>query len=254
MSHKLAIFFKTNLIHTSLIDLTRYFRISILCMKNISWNCWNIYLKCDLRNILATTSICNKNKKYRHLVYAEKWTLNMSCFCQNNRKVYFRASKAGELLTFLLLQNGPIHSTVNTNICWYVQYSYHFDLPFLQTLAVFCRTVFSFIFMKMRLLYWKYSVDRHCHLFRYIPFFVLVGTYIYPFLGSKKGMYRSKQKRICIGQDVIDGPHCTFWILFGTGEYFYPLTLLNSICFHQNFSIYFKWKRIEIRFFDTPAC
>ena len=91
MSHKLAIFFNTNLIHTSLIDLTWYFRISILCMKNISWNCWNIYLKCDLRNILATTSNCNK--KYRHLVYAEKWTLNMSCFCQNNRKVYFRASK-----------------------------------------------------------------------------------------------------------------------------------------------------------------
>ena len=68
-------------------------------------------------------------------------------------------------------------------------------------------------------------------------FFVLVDTY--PLVGSKKGMYWPKQKRICIDQDVIDGPHCTFLTLFGTGEYFNHLALFNSICFHQNFSIYF---------------
>ena len=155
----------------------------------------------------------------------------MSCFCQNNRKVYFRASKAGELLTFLLLQNGPIHSTVNTNI-----YRYNIlitlDLQFLQTLAVFCRTVFSFIFMKMRLLECGPSLSS----FWINTFFCLVDKYV-SFLGNVS--IRTK-KRICIDQDIIEGPHCTFLTLLGTGEYFYLLALFNSICFHQNFSIYIQ--------------
>ena len=157
---------------------------SILCMKNISWNCYNIYSKCDLRNILATTSICNK--KHRHLVYAKKWTLNMSCFCQNNRKVYFRASKAGELLTFLLLQNGPIHSTVNTNTCWY---------NILTTLDLqFCRHWLCFVGQYFRSFLWRW----HYYIENTVWIVIVIFLDTYPFLfWLIKFIYSEKATNFC---------------------------------------------------------
>ena len=143
----------------------------------------------------------------------------------------------GELLTFLLLQNGPIHSTVNTNICWYIQYSYHFRFVIFADIGCVLSDSIFVHFYEDETTILKIQCGPSLSSFSIHTLFCF-GWYIYPFLGSKKGMYRSKQKRICIGQDVIDGPHCTFLTLFGTGEYFYPLTLLNSICFHQNFSIF----------------
>ena len=63
MSHKMAIFFNTLVFNTYPFNSSREIFsdfYSILCMKNISWNCWNIYLKCDLRIFLATIQFVTK--------------------------------------------------------------------------------------------------------------------------------------------------------------------------------------------------